>query len=52
MEPARSRQQGTKPIAKPKGSIAAPVDKAAVLAMVDQLEAEDEAARKQSVLVI
>jgi hypothetical protein len=52
MEPTRSRQQRAKPIAKPKESIAAPVDKAAVLAMVDQLEAEDEAAQKQSVLVI
>ncbi|MBD1852064.1 hypothetical protein H6F87_18965 [Cyanobacteria bacterium FACHB-502] len=52
MELARSRQQRAKPIAKPKESIAAPVDKAAVLAMVDQLEAEDEAAQKQSILVI
>lgn len=30
----------------------APVDKAAVLAIVDQLEAEDEAVQKQSVLAI
>lgn len=52
MEPARPRQRRTKLIAKLQDSIAAPVDKAAVLAMVDQLEAEDEAVRKQNVLAI
>lgn len=52
MKPARPHQIRTRPIAKPEGSIAAPVEKAAVLAMVDQLEVEDEAAQKQSVLAI
>lgn len=52
MEPTPPRQRRTKLTGKPEGSIAAPVEKAAVLAMVDQLEAEDEAAQKQSVLAI
>jgi hypothetical protein len=52
IEPARPRQPRTKSTGKPEGSIATPVEKAAVLAMVDQLEVEDEAAQKQSVLAI
>ena len=52
MEPAPPRQRRTKLTGKPEGSIVAPVDKAAVLAMVDQLAAEDEAMRKQNVLAI
>ena len=52
MEPARPRQRRIKSPPQPEGSIVAPVDKAAVLAMVDQLEAEDEVAQKQSVLAI
>jgi len=47
MEPARSRQRRTKATGKPEGSIAAPVDKAAVLAMVEQMEADDQEAQKQ-----
>ena len=53
MEPAPVRKRRTKSAGgSQEGSIAAPVDKAAVLAMVDQLEVEDEAAQKQSVLAI
>jgi len=54
IEPARPRQRRTKLTGKPEGSIPAPADKAAVLAMVDQLEAEatDEERRKQNVLEI
>ncbi len=52
MEPVRPQQPRTKSIGKAEGSIAAPVDKAAVLAMVDQLEAENEAMQKQAVLAI
>jgi hypothetical protein len=52
MEPARPRQRRIKSPPQPEGSIVAPVDKAAVLAMVDQLEAEDEVAQTQSVLAI
>lgn len=52
MEPAQPRQRRTKSTGKPEESIAVPVDKAAVLAMVDQLEAEDEARQKQFVLAI
>ncbi len=52
LEPARSRQQRTKATGKPEGSIAAPVDKAAVLAMVDQLAAGDQETRKQMILAI
>ena len=48
MEPARLRQRRTKSTAKLEGSIAAPVEKAAVLAMVEQLETE--AAQQQQVL--
>ena len=57
MEPVPLRQPRTKrikPTAIQAGSIAATVDKAAVLAMVDRLEAEatDEEAQKQQVLTI
>jgi len=52
MEPAPPRQQRTKSTVKPEGSIAAPVDTAAVLAMVDQLEADNEETQNQAVLVI
>lgn len=52
MEPAPPRQRRTKSTGKPEGSIAAPVDKAAVLAMVDQLEATDAETRKQFVMEI
>ena len=52
MKLARPRQRRTKSTCKLEGSIVAPVDKAAVLAMVDQLAAEDEAAQKQTVLAI
>jgi hypothetical protein len=52
MEPARPRQQRTKLNSQIEGSIVAPVEKAAVLAMVDQLEANDEEAQKQQVLAI
>ena len=53
MEPAQPRQRRTKLTGKPEGSIVAPVDKAAVLAMVDQLEAEAtaEMEQKQEVLL-
>lgn len=47
MEPVRSRQRRAKAAAKPQGSIASPVEKAAVLAMVEQLEIE---AAQQQVL--
>ncbi|MBD2090643.1 hypothetical protein H6F67_12340 [Microcoleus sp. FACHB-1515] len=40
MEPASPRQQRTKSIAKLEGSIAAPVEKTAVLTMIEQLETE------------
>jgi len=54
MEPAPPRQRRTKSTGKLEGSIVAPVDKAAVLAMVDQLEAEAtaEMEQKQEVLLI
>ena len=52
MEPPPVRKRRTKSAGVPQGSIAAPVDKAVVLAMVDQLAAEDEAAQKQTVLAI
>ena len=53
MEPARPRQRRSKlPPSKLEGSIAAPVDKAAVLAMVDQLEAADAETQKQSAMEI
>ena len=47
LEPASPRQQRTKSTCKPEGSIAAPVDKATVLAMVDQLAADDPETQKQ-----
>ena len=47
MEPAPVRKRRVKATSKPEGSIAAPVEKAAVLAMVKQLEAE---ATQQQVL--
>ena len=50
MEPAPVRKRRTKSIEVPQGSIAASVEKAAVLAMVDQLE--DEELQKQNVLAI
>ncbi|MBW4662280.1 MAG: hypothetical protein KME15_26810 [Drouetiella hepatica Uher 2000/2452] len=48
MEPISPRRQRVKSTQKPEGSIAAPVGKAAVLAMVEQLEASaaDEAEEK------
>lgn len=48
----RAKPPGKSVSVPQEGSIAAPVDKVAVLAMVDQLAAEDEAAQKQSVLAI
>jgi hypothetical protein len=51
MEPAPPRKRRAKSTCQPEGSIAAPVDKAAVLAMMDQLEADEEA-QKQQVLAI
>lgn len=52
LEPAPVRKQRANSISKlEEGSIVAPVDKAAVLAMVDQLEADNEA-QKQAVLAI
>ena len=52
LEPPPVRKRRTKSTRKPEGSIAAPVDKAAVLAMVDQLEADHEETQKQAVLSI
>jgi hypothetical protein len=52
MEPAPARKRRTKSTRQPEGSIAAPVEKAAVLAMVDQLEVKDEATQKESILAI
>jgi hypothetical protein len=54
MEPISPRKQRVKSTQKPEGSIVAPVGKAAVLAMVEQLEAAvaDEAERSQEVLAI
>ncbi|HEY9628113.1 MAG TPA: hypothetical protein V6C84_12510 [Coleofasciculaceae cyanobacterium] len=52
MEPRPARKQRMKSTQKPEGSIVAPVDKAAVLAMVDHLEAADEAGRNQEVWAI
>ncbi|HEY9628048.1 MAG TPA: hypothetical protein V6C84_12170 [Coleofasciculaceae cyanobacterium] len=54
MEPRPARKQRVKSPQKPEGSIVAPVDKAAVLAMVEQLEtaAADEAERHQEVWAI
>jgi len=52
MEPAPIRKRRTKSLDVPQGSIAAPVEKAAVLAMVDQLEAEDKELQQQNVLAI
>jgi chromatin segregation and condensation protein Rec8/ScpA/Scc1 (kleisin family) len=52
LEPAPVRKRRTKSTSKPEGSIAAPVDKAAVLAIVDQLEADNEETQKQAVLAI
>lgn len=51
MERRPARKQRVKSPQKPEGSIVAPVDKAAVLAMVEQLEAAaaDEAERHQEV---
>ncbi|MGV0024423.1 hypothetical protein [Phormidesmis priestleyi] len=47
LEPTPPRQRRTKSTSNPAGSIAAPVDKAAVLAMVDQLAADDQETQKQ-----
>jgi hypothetical protein len=52
IEPAPVRKRRTKSTSQQEGSIAAPVDKAAVLAMVDQLEADEGEAQKQAVLAI
>ncbi len=52
LEPAPVRKRRTKSTSTPEGSIAAPVDKAAVLAMVDQMEAAHEETQKQAVLAI
>ena len=52
MEPAPIRKRRTKSLDVPQGSIAAPVEKATVLAMVDQLEAEDKELQQQNVLAI
>jgi len=52
MEPAPVRKQRTKSPGVPQGSIAAPVEKAAVLAMIDQWEAEDKELQQQNVLAI
>ena len=52
MEPAPVRKRRTKSTSQMEGSIAAPVDKAAVLAMVDQMEADHEETQKQTVLAI
>ena len=54
MEPRPVRKQRVKSTQKLEGSIVAPVDKAAVLAMVEQLEAETtaEEARNQEVWAI
>ena len=50
LEPAPVRKRRTRTTSKPEGSIAAPVDKAAVLAMVDQLAADDPEIQKQIIL--
>ncbi len=52
LEPPPVRKRRTKSTSKPEGSIAAPVDKAAVLALVDQMEADHEETQKQAVLAI
>ncbi|MCY7273440.1 MAG: hypothetical protein LH702_06765 [Phormidesmis sp. CAN_BIN44] len=52
MEPAPVRKRRTKSTSKPEGSISAPVDKAAVLAMVEQLEADHEEAQRLAGLAI
>jgi len=52
MEPIPPRKPRVKSTSKPEGSIAAPTDKEAVLAMVDQLEATAEMMRNQEVLAI
>jgi len=52
LEPPPVRKRRTKSTRNPEGSIAAPVDKAAVLAMADQLEADYEETQKQAVLSI
>jgi hypothetical protein len=52
LEPAPIRKRRTKSTRQPEGSLVALVDKAAVLAMVDQLEAVNEEAQKQAVLAI
>ena len=53
LEPAPPRQRRTKSMHKPEGSTASPVDKAAVLAMVDQeSEATDAETRKRNLMEI
>jgi hypothetical protein len=52
LEPPPVRKRRTKSTSKPEGSIAAPVDKAAVLAMVDQIEVDHEETQNQAVLAI
>ena len=52
LEPPPVRKRRTKLTSNPEGSLAAPVDKAAVLAMVDQMEAAHEETQKQAVLEI
>jgi hypothetical protein len=52
MEPAPVRKRRAKSTSSSGESLAAPVDKAAVLAMVDQLEADHEETQNQAVLAI
>jgi len=52
MVPAPSRKPRTKATGKAEGSIAAPVDKAAAMALVDQLEVEAEAVLHRQVLTL
>ena len=47
MEPAPSRKRRTKSVSQPQGSIATPVEKAAVLALVEQWEAKAQTQQQQ-----
>lgn len=49
LEPTLPRQRRTTSTRKPVGLIAAPVDKATVLAMVDQLAADEQETQKQMI---